>query len=381
MATKYCALRGLRVAGPLTSTHLNEDVLLYLFRMLTDKGLLRLMSSCRYLFYAGLPALLARPHGHFYGRGMLRSFYEFLSCFAPASFLSLRQLSFSCSTLGELNIVADILKQATNLYVLEIGSSTFDRCEAIATAMSSLSKLRDFHILLEDSDMAYSILERLQAPLTRLRLEVDDNGKPPLPLLLNFRHTLEDVHLQYTPIEAIPFSCSKVTRLFLWFCEALLPALMPAFPNLEVLSINSGHYSLPRGVPEYEELRKRNVAFQKHKRWPSLVSLALDEVTIYTMSLQDEVDSVVLSSSFQFSDDVDLKWLQLPLLSLRPRHLHLSCYRNTSGLAKALSLGTERLDRLDLRIDIRGRLRYKIMASSLPGRSAVLANNTLYFSS
>lgn len=377
MADKH-ALRGLRVGGvasPTTLTSLDEDVLLYLFRMLTNKGLLTLMSTCRYIFRAGIPALLGRPYLHFY-RGMLRSFHEFLSLSAPTSFLSLQQLKFSsCDTTKGVNIIADILGRATNLQVLMIGSDSFHRHDAIATAISSLSKLRDLDILHEDPDITYSIIERLQAPLTRLRLQVDDNCKLWLPLLSNFCDTIEDVYLQYTGIEDIPFSCLKLTRLSLWFCDAPLPVLIPAFPNLEILSINSGRYDLPCGYPEYEELRTKNTAFQKHVRWPSLVSLALDEVSIYTMNLQEEVDSVVLPSSFSFSDDVDYVWLQTPLEFLRPRHLHVSCFQNTTELAKALSVGTGRLDRLDLRIETKHRFRSdRIMVSSLSGWSATLAN-------
>lgn len=173
------ALRGLglRAGGVATTlTSLNEDVLLHIFRMLTRRSLLNFMSTCRYIFHTGLPALLARPY---YGIdcGRLQSFYGFLSSFAPASFLALRHLEFSdYDTADELNIVAETLKRATNLRDLSIGPETF-HCEAIVTAVSSLPKLRNLHILNENPNSSYSILEHLRAPLTHLRLEVDDSTR------------------------------------------------------------------------------------------------------------------------------------------------------------------------------------------------------------
>ncbi|KAF7791016.1 hypothetical protein EIP86_001975 [Pleurotus ostreatoroseus] len=345
----------LRMDSP-TLTSLNEDILLHLSHMLTSKTLLALMSTCRYMFRTGLPTLLARPYGSFYDE-TLSAFYDFLSFFAPTSFSSLRYLRFiGNDTPAEVDIIANILRRATNLRVLDISiCDALKGREDIAEAIISLSKLEGLTFTHEAPGVCHTILERLQAPLAYLTLEVEDNGKPQLPLLSNFQDTLEDIYLQYTDLTDVSFSCHKLTQLFLHHCsDPRLSVLMNTFPNLEVLSLNSGYNSTPYGRPEHEELRQNNIAFQAHKQWHSLTSLTVDELGVYMLGLQTEVDSVILPAPLTYWDDEDWGWLNRSLKSLRPRHLRLTCSRKTTGLARALCVGLERLDRLDLDVSVDG---------------------------
>ncbi|KAF7791021.1 hypothetical protein EIP86_001980 [Pleurotus ostreatoroseus] len=345
----------LRAMNSPTLTSLNEDILLHLSYMLTSKTLLALMSTCRDMFRTGLPTLLARPRRSFYNK-TLSTFHDFLTFFAPTSFLSLRDLRFSGNrTPAELDIILDILQRAVNLCSLEISiCDALEGQEDIVEAVTRLSKLENLIFTHEATDVCHPILERLQAPLAYLTLQVDDNGEPQLPLLFNFQDTLEHVYLQYSELTEISFSCHKLTQLFLHYCwYPRLSVLINAFPNLEVLSYNSGYHSTPFGLPEHDELRRNNIAFQAHKQWSSLTSLTVDELGMYMLGLQTEVDSVILPSQLSYRDDEDWSWLNMSLQSLRPRHLRLTCSGETSGLPQALGLGMERLDRLDLEVYIR----------------------------
>ncbi|KAF7791022.1 hypothetical protein EIP86_001981 [Pleurotus ostreatoroseus] len=323
---------------------------------LYQKG--QLIGSFSTTYFVCLPILLARPYGSDFYSKTLRSFHDFLSSSAPTSFLSLRDLKFSGRTeRADFDIMADILKHATNLRSLTVGTRGVLRLrEDVVEAISSLSGLKSLLIRHEDPNATYFTLRRLEAPLTHLHLEVDDYNTPPLPSLSNFQDTLEDLFLQRVTLTDVPFSFCKLTRLHLNFCpEPLLSVLVNAFPNLEVLVLKSVYKSVPDGLRDREELRADNIEFQVHKQWHSLKSLTVDELGIRAMSLQTEVDSVVLPCMISFSDKLDHDWLYTLMRFLRPRHLQLTC-DDTTRLQRALSVGMERLDRLDLLVDNPGTL-------------------------
>lgn len=136
----------LRVAPTLTS--LNEDVLLHLSRLPTVKDRRSSISTCRYL----LKAVLARPLRPRWSR----SYHglNFLSAFAPASFLALRNLDFiDIADVATLSIAA--LKRATSLHMLLISFITAKLIEydTIVEAMSSLSNLDGLKVLRLYPDM------------------------------------------------------------------------------------------------------------------------------------------------------------------------------------------------------------------------------------
>lgn len=351
------ALESQRSAPTLSS--LNKDVLLTIYCLLTAKEHLAVISTCRHLFHTGLSALLARPYSL---TGLkLDTFHDFLLPFAPASFLSLQNLSFeSRSTIFEIDTINDILGRATNLQAL---SMTFDnylhQANGIEETIASLPKLRDLKLIDQNRGLSRSIVKRIQAPLVRLRLQLYDD-EPLLPLLSNFCHTLGEVYLDLrrSSFTEVPFSCPRVTRLTLRSCsEVLLPILVHVFPNVEVLSVDSGSSASRVG-----NLQAINTAFEAHTRWRSLASLDADSVFINNMDLRGDVDSVVLHSVVSREIDRDNA---RSLQSLRPRHLQFRCWDPAASLRTALSVGMERLDRLDLLVEESGMGRSTTMVSTV----------------
>lgn len=326
----------------LTLTSLHEDVLLDLFHYLTAKGHLSVISTCRSLLDTGLSALLARPY-HLTG-GSLRSFHNFLSFFAPASFLSLRKLAFESNFTGpEIVIIAALLQRATNLQVLFMNCHILDRSPALIKAIASLSSLRGLQFHREDHVSSRTIVQRLKAPLVRLYIQ---DGKPLTPFLSDFSQTLEDVYIPHLSFTDVFFSFPKVTRLILHdFHEGLLPVLIKVFPQLQVLSIHA-----------QDILRAMDIASQAYSQLKSLRVWTVTSLGLYIAGLGGKVNSVIVQGYTVFSDDmsIDYTWIQTPLRSLRPRHLLLACRNSTAGLIPALAGEMEELDRLDLVIEISG---------------------------
>lgn len=342
----------------LTLTSLHEDVLLDLFHYLTAKGHLSVISTCRSLLDTGLSALLARPY-HLTG-GSLRSFHNFLSFFAPASFLSLRKLAFESNFTGpEIVIIAALLQRATNLQVLFMSSHILHRSPALVKAITSLSQLRDLEISREDPDISYSIVQRLQAPLSRLCVEVKNGDKPLILLLSNFCQTLQTAFLPNPSLTDVPFSFPKVTRLYLHgFHERLLPVLIKSFPQLQVVSIY-----------DRDLRRAMNVASQAYRQLSSLQIMTVTPSGLYVAGLRGQVNTVLLQGHTIFSDDapMDYFWIQMPFLSLRPRHLRLRCRDSAASLIPVLAVGMDKLDRFDLTVEISAGHEYDLtMVSFMP---------------
>lgn len=333
------APRGERATLTLTSLH--EDVLLDLFHYLTAKGHLSVISTCRSLLDTGLSALLARPY-HLTG-GSLRSFHNFLSFFAPASFLSLRKLAFESNFTGpEIVIIAALLQRATNLQVLFLDCHIVDRSPALIKAIASLSSLRGLQFHREDH--ISTIVQRLKAPLVRLYLQDD---KPLTPFLSDFSQTLEDVYIPHLSFTDVFFSFPKVTRLILLdLHEGLLPVLIKVFPQLQRLTIHA------------QDIRRAmDMASQTYSQLKSLRVWTVTVLGLYILGLGGKVNSVIVQGFTLYTDAsimIDYTWMQTSLRSLRPRHLLLACRNSTAGLISALAGGMEELDRFDLMIEISG---------------------------
>ncbi|KAF7790968.1 hypothetical protein EIP86_001927 [Pleurotus ostreatoroseus] len=295
----------------------------------------------------------------------MRAFHDFLLSSAPTSFSYLRELEFSSYIKADdLHIVVDILTNATNLRSLALAISLGSAEEIgqdIAEAIISLSKLQSLTFDYGYDNVEHTVLKRLQAPLKYLSLQEQDS---PLLLLSNFQDTLEYLYLEFAVLEDVdvPVSCVNLTRLRLNYCpRPVLSVLVNTFPNLQVLSLKSGRaivrLDYERQGSNLRELRTKNLSLQAHRRLNSLTSLTTDEAGLYTMGLQSEIDSIIIPCAFASSDYVDynLNWLHTSLRSLRPRHLQLTC-DVTTRLQQALSIGTERLDRLDLLVKYSGSL-------------------------
>ncbi|KAF7798874.1 hypothetical protein EIP86_010102 [Pleurotus ostreatoroseus] len=357
---------------PVTLASLNEDILLNLYGFLSARNLLNVMSTCRRLFRTGLPALLGRPYVF---KAHNKSFYDFLSSCEPVGFLSLRHLR--TSRIGDdVDIIADIISRAVNLQVLHVRPSpvTGSGEKELAGAMSSLTKLRELEISCVDRPPFFPpALTRLRSPLVRLHISPGLRTKTSLaPLLSNFRDTLEDLSISSWNLEGIfeGVSCPKVTRLTLHYhSKPVLSKLISMFPNVQVLFINPNDPSADfrNDSLAYNTLRSANIEFQAHTQWHSLVSLAVDPLTLYTMGLQSEVTSVLLPSLYTYSnnrgDDYGLFLESLP--PVKPRHLQLACDEDSSGLGIVLTMEMKKLERLDLVLCLYEEPLHKLIVSSV----------------
>lgn len=343
-------------------TRLNDDVLLYLFRMLTKKHLLDLLSTCRSLFRSGLPELLGRPYK--LCDKDIPSFYDFLLAFAPASFSLLRTFEFlPLYSTVHWEIVAKLLQHATGLQSLRLNVEYISTAQQdfLRQTMPSLSKLRGLHLERGNQSLTLSILTRMRAPLVFIHLTLDDglDYGCAIPLLENFCDTLQCVALSSLTLSEVAFHCPKVTSLFLEFCDDVtLPTLVTVFPNLELLSIRTNriYVATPDRDTEYNKMRQDNVAFQKCRRWKSLVSLTADLMALYTMGLQEEIASLAIPVSVDFGRG-DFVWLQETFKLLRPEHLELGvtdadAASTADNLHDLLKAGMDRLLRLDLDIGL-----------------------------
>ncbi|KAF7791031.1 hypothetical protein EIP86_001990 [Pleurotus ostreatoroseus] len=349
-------------ANPMALTNLNEDVLQSVFLLLSVKRLLALMSTCRILFRTGLPALLGRPHR--IKEQNLQSFHDFLERFAPTSFTSLLDLDFDgVQDTAQLGIIAAILVRTTSLQDLRIDLDTdFSSCRdieqenALIQALAALSTLRYLRLRGEGGFFTLPCLTQSHAPLVHLQIRMGIIDKV-LPLLVNFADTLESVELYYLSLSKVAFRCPRVTHLSLWSCEeTLLPILFAIFPNVEVLSINSGCIEGPWLDGDFRSIKKirdESISLQESQRWDSLVSLAVDPMAIYILGIQRELPSVVMPLGLDFSSSYECASLRMAFESLRPQHLQLGICVDPTYLGAALGMGMDRLDRLDLRIELR----------------------------
>lgn len=192
--------------GSLTS--LNDDILLYLFRMLTKKHLLDLLSTCRSLFRSGLPELLGRPYK--LCDKDIPSFYDFLLAFAPASFSLLRTFEFlPLYSTVHWEIVAKLLQHATGLQSLRLNVEYISTAQQdfLRQTMPSLSKLRGLHLERGNQSLTLSILTRMRAPLVFIHLTLDDglDYGCAIPLLENFCDTLQCVALSSLTLSEVAF--------------------------------------------------------------------------------------------------------------------------------------------------------------------------------
>ncbi|KAJ3532432.1 hypothetical protein NM688_g7424 [Phlebia brevispora] len=297
-------------------TTLDDDVLLFILHLLKDKSLLSAMCTCRALFGLGLPVLLARDHELDLGGGYSNKSLQlcnFLRIAAPASFLLLRSLSISGSDEAseyELRMVAHVIRKAKNLRIFVIGVDGMMNIEPLAQALVSLRNLQHLAIDGEGLDMACMVLRSLQAPLISLDVNFGSGSTNPIPLLYNFRHTLERLCLSFIDLYDAPkFSCLKVTRLSIHYgSPALLSVLATAFPNLEVLNIRTGRGEVLIGAAMGQDTtRDENMAFQREKQcWRSLVSLTADPTCLgwvphWPLFVHDIFNSILKETSRAFS--------------------------------------------------------------------------------
>ncbi|KAJ3531299.1 hypothetical protein NM688_g7593 [Phlebia brevispora] len=342
---------------------LNDDIRSTIFHMLKNRHLFSTMRTCRVLFQQGLPVLLGREH-YFpvysprYGAKSepFAHFYNFLCFTAPSSFPSLRSITFAGfadENESQLDMVADTLRRAENLQQLVIDDEDLICSDTVAEAVASLAKLQRLSLGNEDLSKTCMILHSLQAPLVYLDASFGCGCFDPIPLLYNFQHTLEELHLSYAELNKVPnFSCSKITRLNIYYGRpVLLSVLVNAFPNLKVLILRSGYGDIGSTHPMEDIIREKNTTFQRQQRWQSLVSLTIDPCALYAMRLQSQVDSVVLPLSVEISHS-DVPWLASSLSSLRPQHLQLSLWDDPSDLSDVLWTVRERLERLDITVDV-----------------------------
>lgn len=364
----------------LTLSTLNNDIVVLLSRMLHNRDLLSIMASCQNLFRLGLPILLERE---LYIRARsLQSFHKFLDFASPSSFSALRDIKFFDEDFSpaQLRIVSAILNQATELKILGITTELLVRDDTLALAVATLTRL-DHLRLVGDSFIAQplAVMTLLRSPLRRVSIACcrpwsdinsqnddttqiagSDNDTDPvdlMPILAKFSTSLEHVDLCDVSFLDSTISCPRVTRLDLSPCGGpWLSALVPAFPNLNVLTadMETFYATNPKDDETLVESYNDNIAFQQqHGSWCHLKSICTELSTLYALGLQCKVDSLVINSAIRvrLSDDFDhINTLHQLLSPLQLKHLRLEdiCDLTSDGMASLLSIGLQTLQRLDI---------------------------------
>lgn len=319
------------------------------------RDLLSYISTCAYLYSAGVPILL-RFRCDISPRN-LPSFYRFLTAKAPSSFLGLRDLFLCFAQYFDENLnkiepctidsLADVLSRAKNLQRIEI--SELYEYPALWEALASCSSLRHLKVNGEDvNPRLIALLEQLQAPLTTLHFGGGGETLFVATTLANFSSTLEKLSISsYTLCQTPavgPIYSQLVHLTLIDVGSPLLSILIPAFCRLQTLSIQ-----FP--PDDFDAVRETNLQFQvdhPSQRW-FLSSLTGDVESLYSLALQTKVPNVKI-------DSIPLELLhelQATLPPLCPMTLCMDSVgepaEGSGWISTAISDGWEELTRLDLR--------------------------------
>ncbi|KAJ3554594.1 hypothetical protein NM688_g3027 [Phlebia brevispora] len=355
------------------TTKLNFDILARMMTFITrGKHLLAVMRSCHALYQAGVLPLV-RLAAWSVDEYRLSSFYAFMINHSPISFIVFDHLCISCrEELSDAHnkMLIDLLERSTALQELEVDSSAvLDMDSGVPQAIASLTTLSSltFSDPAAEEEINY-ILANLHSPLDYVSVFFVDDCEDPVPLLANFRQTLEQATFICVQLESTEFSYSRLTHLDLRLCyRPKLSVLMTAFPNLEDLKLDAGdHIGVdPEEHPELEALRASNIQFQHDNgpMWKSLESVTADIASLFMLGLHMEIDGLYVESSV--GCDVDAAWLRATLTLVSPKTLRLSCWDSPAVLAQTFRVGMDNLARLIVSLECRDCEEYQDLLDAL----------------
>ncbi|KAF7792926.1 hypothetical protein EIP86_004029 [Pleurotus ostreatoroseus] len=295
----------------------------------------------------------------------LESLYNFLNVDPDLTYPALGKLVLNLleSSFANLHtrLIVDILTRATNLRKLYLPTFLLSRDSAIGVALEGLTGLQRLELMGEPY-VAMRLFEK--SPLTSVHLDAGEFGFPQkqlesLPCLVPFGQTLTEVDLLFgslmTPCGT---SCPLVTTVSCSPCDAvLLQALVPSFPNLEVLCIEHQLWgtSNPNTSTDLSMLRQVNKEFASvHGCWMSLACVVVDLAALYALGLRCRVESLTITSSLTLSQiSGECSMLRPMLKPLFLKHLRLCSITDPADLNKLLRGDVaQQLERLDITVDL-----------------------------
>lgn len=350
------------IENPQPQIALNFDTLAAVIPWIKKrKDLLSFISTSADLYSAGIPVLLGFPYG--LSSSNLSSLHHFLTSKGPQSSLGLRELhlsfvSYSEDTTMDADAIAqltDILSRAKNLQNLSIYGDVLHLYPALYEILASYSSLHSLDLLwAQGADhQTLNLLKQLQAPLTYLLFEGSEGDLHVTSALANFSNTLEDLTIStytlcHSPVAGPVYPKLAHLRLTTVY-NPQLSILVPAFPNLQTLSI-SINYS-QHIAEQLEGWRESNLQFQADhpsQRW-FLTYLAGEGGGLYTLALQTGVPDVEV---FNFAPELDIEDLRVSLAPLRPMQLKIDNdddpISGADWISTAISTGWTELTRLEL---------------------------------
>ncbi|KAJ3542541.1 hypothetical protein NM688_g5961 [Phlebia brevispora] len=331
----------------------NFDILTYILKRVPQrKDVLSFMYTCTIAYAAGIPILLGFPcHIDLVN---MRIFHTFLVSRAPASFLALRDISFSNSLSEklqrfEIEIVKDILRKATNLRALGLYRDILGQADEIPRLVASLTALRSFTVSDNPDENIAFVLSHLRAPLKRVHVSFFKEREV-LSLLAEFWNTLESVAVTAAGFASTTSCYHNLTSLTIsYYSQIRLSVLVPAMPNLQRLDV--GCLNPHASAREGELVRQENFLFQQARTSPvwNLAFLSADAPALSILGLQFKVPCVEITrlGSLIWRDAA---WWRRTMAPLRPTQLILSGEFpfEPGGLSRILCEGMQDLKYLQL---------------------------------
>ncbi|KAF7797164.1 hypothetical protein EIP86_008356 [Pleurotus ostreatoroseus] len=325
---------------------LNLDVLKHTLSLVDKRSdLLALMRSCHALYAAGIQPLVRLPivitNQH------IRSFHAFMLAHSPMTFVAFTSFDFfvwNASKVSDADIplLTELLKRGINLRRLRLDPGILEDHTDLCKYIAELTKLEDLDIQGEAYDAVHLILARLQSPLTTLHVWFeDDDFEDPVPLLANFRHTLQKANISYVRFGSVEIRYPMLTELEVDTCDPpALSVLTTAVPNLKKLRIDTGgrFTFLGTHTEELDQLRADNIAFQEDgNSWSSLVWVTGDITALYAMALQHQLNSLSISSVLKSLSEDDVHRLQDVLSTTKTHYLTLVLADNFEHLPQVFA--------------------------------------------
>lgn len=311
---------------------LNFDVLVVVMACSSGRSdIVHMMCTCRTLYQAGIPYLLAGKI-HLLSRRKFLSFCCFMLCDPTyGRFRYLRNLKVG--NLGR-NIygvagaaAAALFQNAKYLESLELSNVDFFTYDKrIPQAISSYTSLRNMTLGTVSDNTSMMFLE-MCSPLKKITVDfgrIHDWGYSPvdpLPLFKSFKDSLEEMRVSCVLFSNTPATIySNVTDLYVeecWFVDITSVSL--PFPNLRNLGLwmNDENWRLD----DIDRYREDNMQSRERQQWKFLHSLRGSVRTLYMFALCGKVGHLDLQCTSLHAADSDK--LYVILLDIYPFSLSI----------------------------------------------------------
>ncbi|KAF7792565.1 hypothetical protein EIP86_003659 [Pleurotus ostreatoroseus] len=342
---------------------LDFDSLASVMPYVTEKSTLyALMRTCRRLYREGIIHMVEwRAWKDALTPADLRSFHEFMTRRAPASFNALHMLDvssfdFRILSSDESRLLEDLVKRgAPHLIALDYPDlgDPYETPESLLWTFSSFSNLRSLkHFHQRSETLIYDILTSLHSPLTEIDVWLDEVDV--VQLFSNFASTLQSIKIAGGLAETTNVCYRNVTKLEAR--EMTLPnldVLSTVFPSLDNLSWDDDSkylYLYDEAWDELQERMEQNADFQAyHCVWASLKILRSNPMSLYALGLKHEVEEVVVHDDLYDIDDLETL-IHASLAPLQPGYLDVGLEADEDLIVTGLRAVSGKLARLKLMV-------------------------------